>query len=183
MTTSPVLNEVSGGSSAQILVESDNIHVVDTHTLSMNIALDLTSSTENFVEANIVSQPSLPIEVGSTHATGTKQQVNQTTMLNFLSPKSRSRSLVKEDNTLTRRRSSSKRKGASPKDTPKSKRLSKNKRQGAVSGKTGSSSGNKETVSENESVTEGRKVTVENAQITDKPSQTMDWWLNQPSPS
>ena len=218
--TSPVHNEVSGGSSAQKLVEIDNIHVVDTHTLSMNIALDLPSSTENFVETNIVSQPSLPTEVSSTHATGThtlsmnialdlpsstenfvetnivsqpslptevssthatgtQQQVGQTTLLNFLSPKSRSRSLAKEDNTLTRRRSSSKRKGASPTDTPKSKKLSKSKRQGVVSGKTGSSSGNKETVSENESVTEVRKVTVESAQ----PSQTMDWWLNQPSPS
>ena len=177
--TSPVHNEVSGGSSAQKLVEIDNIHVVDTHTLSMNISLDLPSSTENFVETNIVSQPSLPTEVSSTHVTGTQQQVGQTTLLNFLSPKSRSRSLAKEDNTLTRRRSSSKRKGASPTDTPKSKKLSKNKRQGAVSGKTGSSSGNKETVSENESVTEVRKVTVESAQ----PSQTMDWWLNQPSPS
>ena len=181
--TSPIHNAVSDSSSAQKLVPSDTIH----HNSSMNVALDLPSNIETPIETNVEAQTSLSSEVNSLHATGTQQQEvitgRQTTLLNFLSHshKSRSRSLVKEDAKSTRRRFSSKRKGASPTDTPKSKRLSKKKRQGAVSGKTGSSSGNKETVSE--SVTEVRKVTVESVQITDKPSQTMDWWLNQPSPS
>ena len=176
--TSPVQNDASVSTSAQKVVLSDTFHDLDTNTLSLNVVLDLPSNDENSVETNIVSQPSLSTEVSSLHATGTQQQ---TTLLNFLSPKSRSRSLAKE-NTSTRRRSSSKRKGVSPKDTPKSKRQSKNKKQGIISGKTGSSSGNRETVSENETVTEVQYA-VGSVEITDTPSQNMDWWLNQPSPS
>ena len=138
--------------------------------------------------SDIVPQPSSN-EANTTHNdTGTQQQEihlgGQLSIHRFLTPESRSRPLVKEDMADTRRRSSSKRKGGSPKGTPKGKKQNKNKsspkKQGNVSEITKASvSGNKETVSEREKVIEvpsaGKNV--------DQPSQIMDWWLNQPSPS
>ena len=162
------------------------VRSIHQNPITMNVDQELPSNIEanpesqpSLSETNLESQPSLS-EVTTSTLQQDKNIGGQTTLHDFLSPKSRSRSLAKVDNKSSRRRSSSKRKGASPKDTPKRKRQSKNKQQTSVFGKTGFSSGNTDSEIEKDTEVQSSAGSVDNV---DKPSQNMDWWLNQPSPS
>ena len=194
-----VITSHNKADSGSISVQGGEIasHSSSAHNDNRNVVVKSVSSTKDktIVEMGvdctipntisvIVPQPS-SYEKNSQNGTDTQEQeINlggQLSMHQFLTPESRSRPRVKEDMTDSRRRSSSKRKGGSPKGTPKIKKQNKNKNSpknhGNVSEITKDSvSANRETVSK-EKVLEVPSA----AGNVDQPSQTMDWWLNQPS--
>ena len=194
----------SDSSSAQEGLKGDIVshfssHGISAKTVCENVTLEslhdktiaemrVGSTLPDHTITDIVPQPPSQEVNSPNNKTGTQQQETnmggQLSIHRFLTPESRSRSLVKEDSTNTRKRSSSKRKGGSPKGTPKGKKQNKNnkspKKQGNVYEKIKDSvSGNRETGSESERVLEVPSA----AGNVDQPSQNMDWWLNQPSPS